>query len=320
MREKTGNMGDVIGGRGSPSDEDEMRRGEMKRPDNDVRRWWNERNYAGERRGEENARWRGDSSIRIPRHAPFYHIDRHSNDSLSSNDVGMHYSPGRKRDVGERGIMREEIGRRGRTREGRKGRQVVPHGVPRHPTMRGCGPPRVERERECEARRGASGTKRKEARWGSRGGGGEGIYVTRTRTSRRGKEVEKRRRGGRRAAGGGRLRETNSIGDRDRMMIRGWRGEEGDRDAHDDWQVYVCRVRRREPVGKKGRERGTTKISRATKSTGGGERWRLATTELAPKRAEAAVPRGVAAKWILVQRWSPARPHLAKLPPAGWEC
>lgn len=60
------------------------------------------------------------SSIRIPRHAPFYHIDRHSNDSLSSDDVGMHYSPGRKRDVGERGIMREEIGRR-ENKRGEKG-------------------------------------------------------------------------------------------------------------------------------------------------------------------------------------------------------
>lgn len=42
MREKTGNMGDVIGGRGSPSDEDEMRKGEMKcemtRLDNNVQR------------------------------------------------------------------------------------------------------------------------------------------------------------------------------------------------------------------------------------------------------------------------------------------
>lgn len=156
------------------------------------------------------------SSIRIPRHAPFYHIDRHSNDSLSSNDVGMHYSPGRKRDVGERGIMREEIGRR-ENKRGEKG-EAVPHGVPRHPTMRGCGPPRVERERECEARRGVSGTKRKEVVEGVVGG--EGIYVTRTRTSWRGKEVEKQRERTE-SAGRGRLRETNSIGDRDRMMIRG---------------------------------------------------------------------------------------------------
>lgn len=35
-----------------------------------------------------------------------------------------------------------------REREREEGRQVVPHGVPRHPTMRGCGPPRVEREGE----------------------------------------------------------------------------------------------------------------------------------------------------------------------------
>lgn len=41
MREKTGNMGNVIGGRGFPSDEDgregEMKR-EMTRLDNNVRR------------------------------------------------------------------------------------------------------------------------------------------------------------------------------------------------------------------------------------------------------------------------------------------
>lgn len=99
---------------------------------------------------------------------------------------------------GGRGMSESEesCGRRSggeRTREGRKGRQVVLHGVPRHPTMRGCGPPRVERERECEARRGASGTKRKEVVEGIVGG--EGIYVTRTRTSWRGKEVEKQREG-----------------------------------------------------------------------------------------------------------------------------
>lgn len=95
--------------------------------------------------------------------------------------------------LGGRGMSESEesCGRRSggeRIREGRKGRQVVPHGVPRHPTMRGCGPPRVERERECEARRGASGTKRKEVVDGVVGG--EGIYVTRTRTSWRGKEKE----------------------------------------------------------------------------------------------------------------------------------
>jgi len=33
--------------------------------------------------------------------------------------------------------------------------------------------------------------------------------------------------------------------------------------------------------------------------------------ELAPKRSEAAVPRGAAAGQESVQRWSPARPHLA---------
>lgn len=36
-----------------------------------------------------------------------------------------------------------------REREREEGRQVVPHGVPRHPTMRGCGPLRVEREGEA---------------------------------------------------------------------------------------------------------------------------------------------------------------------------
>lgn len=70
------------------------------------------------------------SSIRIPRHAPFYHIDRHSNDSLSSNDVGMHYSPGRKRDVGERGIMREESEQERGERGGRSYRMVY-HATPR---------------------------------------------------------------------------------------------------------------------------------------------------------------------------------------------
>lgn len=34
---------------------------------------------------------------------------------------------------------------------------------------------------------------------------------------------------------------------------------------------------------------------------------------LAPKRAEAAIPRGAAAKWESVQRWSPARAHLTTL-------
>lgn len=43
---------------------------------------------------------------------------------------------------------REEEEERAREREREEGRQVVPHGVPRHPTMRGCGPPRVEREGE----------------------------------------------------------------------------------------------------------------------------------------------------------------------------
>lgn len=37
---------------------------------------------------------------------------------------------------------------RRREREREESRQVVPHGVPRHPTMRGCGLPRVEREGE----------------------------------------------------------------------------------------------------------------------------------------------------------------------------
>lgn len=63
----------------------------------------------------------------------------------------MHYSRGRKRDAGERGAERgagEGSEERVREREGEEGRQVVPHGVPRHPTMRGCGPPRVEREGE----------------------------------------------------------------------------------------------------------------------------------------------------------------------------
>lgn len=61
----------------------------------------------------------------------------------------MHYSRGRKRDARERGAEREGLEERVREREREEGRQVVPHGVPRHPTMRGCGPPRVEREGEC---------------------------------------------------------------------------------------------------------------------------------------------------------------------------
>jgi len=61
----------------------------------------------------------------------------------------MHCSCGRKRD-GEKARSRTGgLGGEGeRKREREEGRQVVPHGVPRYPTMRGCGPPRVEREGE----------------------------------------------------------------------------------------------------------------------------------------------------------------------------
>lgn len=64
------------------------------------------------------------------------------------------------RDVeGERGVEREGSEKRVREREREEGRQVVPHGVPRHPTMRGCGP-RVEREGERGMKR-ADGRRRK---------------------------------------------------------------------------------------------------------------------------------------------------------------
>lgn len=68
------------------------------------------------------------------------------------------------RDVeGCRGRVRSRAGGFGeevREREREEGRQVVPHGVPRHPTMRGCGPPRVEREGKRGTKR-ADGTRRK---------------------------------------------------------------------------------------------------------------------------------------------------------------
>lgn len=72
---------------------------------------------------------------------------RHSNDSLFSGDVGMHYS---------RGTKRETL-----TRERRKG--VVPHGIPCHPTMGECGPYGSERERwrEERERERESGTDRR---------------------------------------------------------------------------------------------------------------------------------------------------------------
>lgn len=75
----------------------------------------------------------------------------------------MHCSRGRKRDGRERGVEGGFGGERAREREREEGRQVVPHGVPRHPTMRGCGPPRVEREEE-------RGMKRKRVTEGSRRG------------------------------------------------------------------------------------------------------------------------------------------------------
>lgn len=109
---------------------------------------------------------------------PIILISRHSNDSLFSGcDAGMHYSRGKKRDVeGERGVEREGSEKRVREREREEGRQVVPHGVPRHPTMRGCGPPRVEREGERGTKR-ADGTRRKGVTEAVIGG--EGICETR---------------------------------------------------------------------------------------------------------------------------------------------
>lgn len=73
------------------------------------------------------------------------------------------------RDVeGERGVEREGSEKRVREREREEGRQVVPHGVPRYPTMRGCGP-RVEREGERGMKR-ADGMRRKGGYRGSRRG------------------------------------------------------------------------------------------------------------------------------------------------------
>lgn len=93
------------------------------------------------------------SSIRIPRHAPSYHIDLAIVTILSSPVMlGCTIA------AGGRGMPKSEescerVGGRGVLGVRRGGGQVVPHGVPRHPTMRGCGPPRVERERESAKQR-----------------------------------------------------------------------------------------------------------------------------------------------------------------------
>lgn len=145
---------------------------------------------------------------------------RHSNDSLFSGDVGMHYSCGRKRDARERGAKREGSEERVIEREREEGRQVVPHGVPRHPTMRGCGPPRVERE-------GERGMKR---RWDEEKGSYRGSrrgrrYMWREQERAVEKARKKKRDGERGKVKRWRgLREMDSVSDRGRTMIRGGGG------------------------------------------------------------------------------------------------
>lgn len=125
---------------------------EMARLEDEVRRRRNERNC--ERDAAERVAAKG-SSIRIPRHAPSYHIDLAIVTILSSPAMlgCTIVAGGRGMPESEELPKREGTEERVREREREEGRQVVPHGVPRHPTMRGCGPPRVEREGECGMKR-----------------------------------------------------------------------------------------------------------------------------------------------------------------------
>lgn len=154
---------------------------EVTRLEDEERRRRNERNC--ERDATERVAAKG-SSIRIPRHAPSYHIDLAIVTILSSPAMlGCTVAAGGKgMSESEESREREGSEERVREREREEGRQVVPHGVPRHPTMRECGPPRIERE-------GERGMKR---RWDEEKGGsteavvgGEGIRE-RERERRRG--------------------------------------------------------------------------------------------------------------------------------------
>lgn len=94
------------------------------------------------------------SSIRIPRHAPSYHIDLAIVTILSSPAMLA---------------CTIAAGRRGKlpTRERRKG--IVPHGIPCHPTMRGCGPlEEGGRVSENDDERERERVKRERLRWPDR--------------------------------------------------------------------------------------------------------------------------------------------------------